>query len=145
MLAKVMTEKDMFKYLHKVEPRFKAQAIESAITGIGIPDWWFAIGLVHGWIEAKSIKREVKGRFKIQYRPGQLPWHIRWMKRAPTCPIVTALYLNDFIYFKDRNLKEFCTVDEIKNEWYRLDENTSVFYILNSIQKELNDREGLGI
>jgi len=56
------------------------QPIESARTGLGIPDIFFKTINDQGWIELKEIEVTSYGAVVVSFRPGQLPWARRYMR-----------------------------------------------------------------
>lgn len=55
------------------------QAVESALTGGGIPDSNFCMCGVEGWVEYKITKTN-----SIRFRPGQVPWIHRRVRNGGT-------------------------------------------------------------
>lgn len=51
---------------------FHWQAIESGLTGGGIPDSNYCCAGIEGWVEHKATKAN-----KIVFRPDQIGWHLR--------------------------------------------------------------------
>jgi hypothetical protein len=51
-------------------PEFHWVAIESWMTGSGIPDVNFCCSGVEGWIEFKKT-----GAIAVRFKPGQIAWH----------------------------------------------------------------------
>ena len=58
--------------LHTHLPRIHWQAIESGLTGGGIPDSNFCWRGVEGWVECKATQH-----WSVTLEPAQVGWHLR--------------------------------------------------------------------
>jgi hypothetical protein len=67
-----MIDDGLRRILHTNLRGFHWQAIESGITGGGIPDSNYCVNGVEGWVECKRASSS-----KIDLSPDQVGWHLR--------------------------------------------------------------------
>lgn len=74
-----MTEADGRRWIrHRAEREgWLYQPIESAMTGLGIPDGFFRTDACEGWIELKRLTK-ITDVVAIPFRPNQLQWLMRY-------------------------------------------------------------------
>jgi hypothetical protein len=101
-----MTEAKMYKELKRVFNKEhywnKLQRIESGSTSCGIPDCYYSINGVSGWIELKNTKMNKNGIITIPYRKGQQAWllaHQRTHCNTYVLLCVENIYLQGTFYF----------------------------------------------
>lgn len=73
-----MTETDGRKWVTRLMNGYPVlvQPIESATTGIGIPDLWFGSDHINTWAELKVVRFNEKV-IRPKWRQGQIPWILR--------------------------------------------------------------------
>ena len=83
---------------HPRYSRFDIQLIESHGTGHAIPDAFYTTKNEQGWIEFK-IGKVVDGRLKVEWRPGQLSWIDRYIKRCKAANAFLVIAVDDTLVF----------------------------------------------
>ncbi len=98
-----MIEKKMLKKLKQILPYVMFEGIETSTT-LGFPDVLYGYGSIMGVMELKEINRTPVNKFTVPWRPGQLAWHRRFVKKNSS-PYMLVLTLKDSWYFIP-NIKE---------------------------------------
>lgn len=119
-----MTESKMRKALsEQYGKNHIIQSIESGGTGIGIPDIFFRTQNKEGWIELKQVRQSAKGKVNIPFRPGQISWIQRYIKRNGLV-ILLCSFSNHFpdrgylFAFKGKNIWEEYSINQFYDASY---------------------------
>jgi hypothetical protein len=96
------------------EEAFSCQDIESGLTGLGIPDTFFASKrhAVSGWIEYKIIRESLQDCIKIPYRPGQFAWLTLYSMMGVLCILAIECELG-WAFFKNEGIKKWYSREEL--------------------------------
>jgi hypothetical protein len=100
-------------FSHHLQPALKAakcfvQAIESGITGCGIPDLFIRTRSGNAvWMELKHLYYPLGQSFTVPYRPGQYPWLWRYRKHGGISVLAISYNGGFLFYANDRIQKEY--------------------------------------
>ena len=111
-----MLESKMKKTFHKLLSTVFFQDIEST-TGLGIPDTFYSIDNVAGWIEAKKIDRRIVSKVTIPWRPGQYAWYLKY-RRKSSCPYFVLLTIKDAWYLIHTKIERTYLIGDLNENYY---------------------------
>jgi len=130
-----MSESSMKATLIKRASPLDAVAIESPMTGLGIPD----VNYVHGWIECKAMKRwpkrcdESPVRFDHPLTKEQQVWGYRRERRGGIS-LICAKVSTTWFFFS-------CTTIKVNKLWDSMTRPEMHYWALQTYEKSLPQKE----
>jgi hypothetical protein len=107
-------ENEMMKsetdFSHHLQPELRkakcfVQAIESGLTGTGIPDLFIKTKRNPLWMELKHLYYPLGDAFDVPYRPGQYPWLTRYCEKGGIS-VLGISYNGGFMFFANDHIGE---------------------------------------